>query len=100
MVVGELGGGVGAGHAFQHPPGFPSIRPAIVGQRVADGVVGDGMAIVARQLVLPVGVGIGIGHGLLRRDCAQVGCRRVGVTLLPKPEKMNRLGRLTRASPS
>ena len=56
MVIGELRVGASLHHAGQHTSGFPRKRPAVVGQRVADGVVGNRLAADGRNLVLPVAV--------------------------------------------
>ena len=45
---------------------FPVVRPRAVIQRVANGVVGNGLAIVRRQLVLPVAVRIAVRNRLQR----------------------------------
>ena len=58
VVVGELRVGSVLHHAGQHTSGFPRERPAVVGQRVADGVVGNRLAADGRNLVLPVAVAI------------------------------------------
>ena len=40
---------------------LPGIGPCAVGQRIAYGVVGDGLPIERRQQVRPIGVAVGIG---------------------------------------
>ena len=75
MVVGELRVGAGLHHAGEHASRLPSERPAVVGQRVADGVIGDRLAADGRDLVLPVGIVIGVEHHL--RDAVKRGRQRV-----------------------
>ena len=51
-----------------HLTTFPSegIRCAIViGQRIADGIVGDGLAVIRGQTVLPAIGGVAVGMGAL-----------------------------------
>ena len=53
-----------AGSGGKLPSFFPIERPTgaiVVAQRVADFVIGDGLAIVSRQQVLPIGIDIGAG---------------------------------------
>ena len=40
---------------------MPGIRPRAVGQRIAYGVVGDGLPIERRQQVRPIGIAVSIG---------------------------------------
>lgn len=51
-------------HALELPPSLPLIRPRAVVERVTNGVVGNGLAIVSGQLVLPVAVAVSVRNGL------------------------------------
>ena len=53
-------------HPLQLSAGLPLICPHTIIQRIANGIVGDGLAIVAGQLVLPITVTIRIRDSLLR----------------------------------
>ena len=56
-----LGGGL-------HLPAFPGEgvgRTVVVGQRIADGIVGDGLAVIGGQTVLPAIGGGAVGVGTL-----------------------------------
>ena len=66
VVVFELHGCAGLRHLLELAACIPGIRPRSVIQRISNGVVGNGFAVVAGQLVLPVGITIDIGNGLLR----------------------------------
>jgi hypothetical protein len=48
-------------HRRQLAAMLPGIRPCAVGQRIAYGVVGDGLPIERRQQVRPIGVAVGVG---------------------------------------
>ena len=48
-------------HRRQLAAMLPGIRPCAVGQRIAYGVVGDGLPIERRQQVRPIGIAVGIG---------------------------------------
>ena len=48
-------------HRRQLAAMLPGIRPCAVGQRIAYGVVGNGLPIERRQQVRPIGVAVGIG---------------------------------------
>ena len=43
------------------PSVLPGIGPAVIDQRIAYGVIGDGLSVVGGELVLPVRISIGIG---------------------------------------
>ena len=77
LVVGVARRGVVAGKALQ-TLALPGERVAPVAERVADLVVGDGLPVVARELVLPRTV-VGIGNGVRRRTQRAGG---IGVLLL------------------
>jgi len=64
-VVGIGDGGAGLGHARQLPAMLPRVSPRAVIRQVADGVVGQRLAVVSRQQILPrrVAVGVGLGGG-------------------------------------
>ena len=64
-VVGVGDGGAGLGHARQLTAMLPSVGPrAVIGQ-VSDSVVGQRLAVVAGEQILPrrVAVGVGLGGG-------------------------------------
>ena len=63
-AVGEVPCGFAVGHGIQLSAMLPGIRPGAVCQRVADFIIGYGVAIVDRQQVTPVAVVIGIGDGI------------------------------------
>ena len=49
-------------------PAFPGEgvgRTVIVGQRIADGIVGDGATVIRGQTVLPAIGGVAVGMGAL-----------------------------------
>ena len=51
-----------------HLPAFPGEgvgRTVIVGQRIADGIVGDGATVIRGQTVLPAIGGVAVGMGAL-----------------------------------
>ena len=48
-------------HRRQLAAMLPGIRPCAVGQRIAYGVVGDGLPIERRQQVRPIGDAVGVG---------------------------------------
>ena len=51
----------GCAHGRQLTAMLPGVGPCAVGQRIAYGVVGDGLPIERRQQVRPIGVAVGIG---------------------------------------
>ena len=53
-------------YAGKLPACTPDVGPVAVRQRVADGVVGDGCAVIRGELILPCGI-VGIGDGFQRR---------------------------------
>ena len=60
-------------------PAHPGVAGAVVGEHVADAVVGDGLAVVLGQQIRPAAVAIGVGFGL--QNLAQgAGC--IGVNYL------------------
>ena len=59
VVVGELRVGASLHHAGQHTSGFPRKRPTVIGQRIANRIIGNRLAADGRNLVLPVAVAIG-----------------------------------------
>ena len=46
--------------------GFTVIDVATVGQRIADGIVGDGATVIRGQTVLPAIGGVAVGMGALK----------------------------------
>ena len=70
--------GVAAIDDLPQLPAHPGVAGAVVGEHVADAVVGDGLAVVLGQQVRPAAVAIGVCLGL--QNLAQgAGC--IGVTL-------------------
>ena len=70
--------GVAAIGNFPQLPAHPGVAGAVVGEHVADAVVGDGLAVVLGQQVRPAAVAVGVGLGL--QNVAQgTGC--IGVPL-------------------
>jgi len=70
--------GVAAVGDFPQLPAHPGVAGAVIGEHVADAVVGDGLAVVLGQQVRPAAVAVGIGLGL--QNVAQgTGC--IGVAL-------------------
>ena len=63
---------------FPQLPAHPGVAGAVVGEHVADAVVGDGLAVVLGQQVRPAAVAVGVGFGL--QNLAQ-GTGRIGVPL-------------------
>ena len=49
---------------FPQLPAHPGVAGAVVGEHVADAVVGDGLAVVLGQQVRPAAVAVGVGFGL------------------------------------
>ena len=63
---------------FPQLPAHPGVGGAVVGEHVADAVVGDGLAVVLGQQVRPAAVAVGVG--LVLQNLAQgTGC--IGVPL-------------------
>ena len=63
---------------FPQLPAHPGVGGAVVGEHVADAVVGDGLAVVLGQQIRPAAVAVGVGFGL--QNLAQgTGC--IGVPL-------------------
>ena len=59
-------------HLLELATRFPSVAPRPVVGRVADCIVGNRLAVIAGQLVLPVAVAVGVGNCLNRRaDCTR-----------------------------
>ena len=70
--------GIAAVGDFPQLPAHPGVGGAVVGEHVADAVVGDGLAVVLGQQIGPAAVTIGVGLGL--QNLAQgAGC--IGVPL-------------------
>ena len=70
--------GVAAVGDFPQLPAHPGVGGAVVGEHVADAVVGDGLAVVLGQQVCPAAVAVGVG--LVLQNFAQgAGC--IGVPL-------------------
>ena len=59
VAVGDAAAGFA--HGRQLAAMLPGIRPRAVVQGVAYGVVGDGLPVIRRQQVRPIGVAVGIG---------------------------------------
>ena len=53
-------------HPFQLTSRLPGIRPSIVGERITDGIVGNGFPVIRGQLVLPGAGAIRIRDRLLQ----------------------------------
>ena len=71
-VVHKAGGGAALAHLLQLTVVLPGVGPGAVGERIANGVVGDRRAIVLGQLVFPVAVPVRIGDRLKdRAHCAR-----------------------------
>ena len=70
--------GVAAVGDFPQLPAHPGVAGAVVGEHVADAVVGDGLAVVLGQQVCPAAVAVGVCLGL--QNVAQgAGC--IGIPL-------------------
>ena len=70
--------GIAAVGNFPQLPAHPGVAGAVVGEHVADAVVGDGLAVVLGQQIGPAAVAVGVGLGL--QNVAQgTGC--IGVAL-------------------
>ena len=70
--------GIAAVGDFPQLPAHPGVGGAVVGEHVADAVVGDGLAVVLGQQIGPAAVAVGVGFGL--QNIAQgTGC--IGVPL-------------------
>ena len=63
-------------HGRQLTAVLPGVGPCAVGQRIAYGVVGDGLPIERRQQVRPISVAVGIGAAC---------CPDVAVKRRPRP---------------
>jgi len=61
-VIGEACRRTGLVHACKLSAALPREGPAVVGEGIADIIVGDGVAVVRCQFVLPGGV-VGIDDG-------------------------------------
>lgn len=59
-IVSKGPGGGTIGHRCQLTAMLPGVGPSAVGKHIADGVAGNGLAIVARQLIAPTGVAVGV----------------------------------------
>ena len=63
---------------FPQLPAHPGVAGAVIGEHVADAVVGDGLAVVLGQQIGPAAVAVGVGLSL--QNLAQgAGC--IGVPL-------------------
>ena len=70
--------GIAAVGDFPQLPAHPGVGGAVVACHVADAVVGDGLAVVLGQQIIPAAVAVGVGLGL--QNLAQgTGC--IGVPL-------------------
>ena len=63
---------------FPQLPALPGVGGTVVAGHIADAVVGDGLAVVLGQQIIPAAVAVGVGLGL--QNVAQ-GAGRIGVTL-------------------
>ena len=68
-VVSEVPGGAAFGHAGKLPAVDPCIVPCAVRQRITDGIIGNGFAIVGCQQIAPLCVAIDIIDSTY--NCAQ-----------------------------
>ena len=70
--------GVAAVGDFPQLPALPGVGGTVVAGHIADAVVGDGLAVVLGQQIIPAAVAVGVGLGL--QNLAQgAGC--IGVAL-------------------
>lgn len=84
LAVGVVGVGNAGSiffHAHELPAMLPCISPCAVCERVADGVVGDGRAVVGRQQILPLAVAVGLAT---RQPCQKTGLASGNVQKNPK----------------
>jgi len=96
-VVSEAPGGAPVGHGCQFPAVLPGVVPCAVTEHIANGIAGNGCAIVGGQQVAPGAVvevidlllycsegagGIGIFFPVLDVTCAVIG---VGQVAFPEP---------------
>ena len=59
-------------HALELPSRLPNVRPRAVIQRIADGIVADGVPVELCQLVFPVRIGVFIKPcAYSSADCAR-----------------------------
>ena len=63
-VVNKAGGGAALAHLLELAAVLPGVGPGAVGERIANGVVGNGRAVIGGELVLPVAVAVGVVHRL------------------------------------
>ena len=70
--------GIAAIGDFPQLPALPGVGGTVVAGHIADAVVGDGLAVVLGQQIIPAAVAVGVGLGL--QNVAQ-GAGRIGVTL-------------------
>ena len=75
-IVSVSPGGAAVGHTLQFPATLPGVGPSAVGEHIADGVAGDGDAVIAGEQVAPGIGGVAIGHRIL--DSTQ-GASGVGI---------------------
>lgn len=68
-------------HAHELPAMLPCVSPCAVREGVADGVVGDGSAVVGRQQILPLAVAVGLAT---RQPCQKTGLASGNVQKNPK----------------
>ena len=62
-IVGEGPGGASAGHGGQFPAMLPGIGPGAITEDIANGITGNGIAIVGDQPVAPVAIVVAVGLG-------------------------------------
>lgn len=66
MVILEVQCSTLCAHALESAANLPLVRPDTVTGGITNGIVGEGATIVGGQLILPVGIAIGIRDGFLR----------------------------------
>lgn len=78
-IVGKTPGLTISGHGCKLPPLCPGIAPSAVIQRIADGIIGDGLTVIVGQQIAPCGVAVlvaergGALRGLLDRGVGELG---------------------------
>ena len=55
-VVDKAGGGAALAHLLELAAVLPGVGPGAVGERIANGVVGNGRVVIGDELVLPVAI--------------------------------------------
>lgn len=78
MIIDELRIGAGLHHAGEHTSGFPRKRPTVIGQRIANRIIGNRLAADGRNLIFPVRIPIDVTNGL---RCRAQRTRGIGISL-------------------